>query len=148
MENSAPEAPGIDLVFDGDCGFCTRSALWIQGRDRDGSVHLHPLQRPGVLERFGLTHEEALSAVWAFRRGGGAGAGFRSTPPYRGAAAVNLALDAVFGTRIFSAVYRLPGLRWLQDLGYQWVADHRYLLRGATPWCLERPEDCPDATSR
>src|SRR5699024_6022982 len=92
MENSAPEAPGIDLVFDGDCGFCTRSALWIQGRDRDGRVHLHPLQRPGVLERFGLTHEEALSAVWAFRRGGGAGAGFRSTPPYRGAAAVNLAL--------------------------------------------------------
>lgn len=141
MAASAQKTSSVDLVFDGNCGFCTRAALWLERADRRGRVEIHPLQRPGVLDRFGLTEQEALGAAWAYRRQADAGA----PAPHRGAAAVNLALDAVFGTRIFSAIYRMPGIWWLQDRGYQWIADHRYLLKGATPWCSQHPEDCPGA---
>lgn len=145
MAVSAQVAPSVDLVFDGKCGLCTRIALWLQRVDRRGRVEIHPLQRPGVLGRFGLTEQEALGAAWAFRRPVVTGAPVRSTAPHRGAAAVNLTLDAVFGTCLFSTIYRLPGIWWLQDRGYQWIADHRYMLKGVTPWCAQHPEDCPGA---
>ena len=50
---------------------------------------------------------------------------------------------SVDGVRIFLPLYRVPGVTWLQDRVYRWVAEHRYLLRGVTPWCQEHPEDCP-----
>lgn len=140
-------SPDVDLVFDGHCGFCTRAALWLQRADRHGRVQIHPLQRAGVLERFGLTEDEALSAAWAYRSTTGGEASVRAAVPYRGAAAVSLALDAVFGTRLFSTFYRVPGVWWVQDRVYQWVADHRYLLKGVTPWCAQHPEDCADAAA-
>lgn len=140
MTVAAQAAPEIDLVFDGRCGFCTRAALWLERVDRRSRVHLHPLQRPGVLEQFGLTEGEALAALWAFPRG--ATAHPHAARPYRGAAAVNLAADAAFDTRVFSALYRVPGVWWVQDRAYQWIADHRYLLRGVVPWCEQHTEDC------
>lgn len=133
----------IDLVFDGRCGVCTRSADWLRRRDRRGRIDLHPSQRPGVLERFGLTEAEAAEAAWAFDGGTErprAGEGAR----YRGAAAVNRALDAALGVRVFLPVYRVPPIRWAQDRVYRWVAEHRHRLRGTTPWCTRHPEDCGD----
>ena len=129
---------GVDLVFDGQCGFCTRAAGWIRRLDRRGRVRIHPSQGVGVLERFGLSEAAAHSAAWTF---GSDGAG--RTVGHEGAAAVAGALDAALGLRVFLPFYRLPGVRWVQDRVYRWVAEHRYLLRGVTPWCQEHPEDCP-----
>lgn len=137
------DSSSIDLVFDGHCGFCTRAANWIERADRAGRVTLHPLQRPGVLERFGLTEAEALAAAWAFETD----ASGKQLRPLRGAAAVNRAIDAALGTRVLSAAYRLPGVWWVQDRVYQWIADHRYLLRGATPWCATHPGDCAETSA-
>lgn len=122
----------VDLVFDGRCGFCTRSVDWLRRLDRAGRVRFHPYQQAGVLTRFGLTEDEAGSAAWAFAGGRRAG----------GAGAVNLALDAALGTTLFSAVYHLPGIRWVQDRAYRWVAGHRHLLPGTTPWCRRYPDEC------
>lgn len=122
----------IDLVFDGQCGFCTRAVYALQRLDRHHRLRFHPFQRAGVRERFGLSFEEAHQAVWSFGPG----------PRQAGAAAVNASLDAALGVRMFSAVYRVPGLRQVQDHGYRWIADHRYRLRGVTPWCVSHPEDC------
>lgn len=133
--------PTIDLVFDGHCAFCTRAANWIERLDRAGRVRLHPLQRPGVLERFGLTEGEALTAAWVFE----ADAAGRPLRPLRGAAAVNRAIDAALGTRVCSALYRVPGIWWIEDLAYQWIADHRSWFPGATPWCAANPGDCAEA---
>lgn len=137
---------GIDLVFDGECGFCTRAAAWLARRDRRGRIRLHPYQRPGVLERFGLSAAEAEQAAWAFvaapDRGGADTNGEDAAAGLRGAAAVSLALDAAYGTRIFRRVYGLPLIRQMQDRAYRWVAEHRHRLRGVTPWCTAHPEDC------
>lgn len=133
---------GIDLVFDGRCGVCTRAADWLRRRDRRGRIRLHPFQRPGVLERFGLAEAEAREAAWVLEPGGAAvGEGSPATR-LRGAAAINRALDVALGVRVFLPVYRVPPIRWAQDRAYRWVAEHRYRLRGTTPWCTRHPEDC------
>ncbi|MDO4260027.1 MAG: DUF393 domain-containing protein [Actinomycetaceae bacterium] len=130
-------AAPVHLVFDGHCGFCTRAAGWLRRLDRRQRVQIYPAQRPGVLERFALTENDAQKAAWAFT-------GRRRTA---GAAAVNLVLDAALGVKGFSSFYNLPGIHWIQDRLYQWVADHRYMLRGVTPWCEEHPEDCGPSQS-
>jgi predicted DCC family thiol-disulfide oxidoreductase YuxK len=124
----------VDLVFDGRCGFCTRAVLMIRRLDRGDRVRLHAFQQVGVLERFALTEDQARSAAWAVRDG-------RTT---QGAAAVAVALDAATGVPVWSAARRLPGVAWAQDRLYRWVADHRYRLRGAVPWCEATPGACSD----
>ncbi|CAG7619530.1 thiol-disulfide oxidoreductase DCC family protein [Leucobacter soli] len=126
----------LDVVFDGRCGVCTRAAAWLERRDRRGRLRLHPSQRPGVLERFGLSEAAAQEAAWVFE---GEGPAARS---YRGAAAVSRALDTAFGLRLLLPLYRLPGVGWAEDLAYRWVAENRRRLPGATPWCETHPGDC------
>lgn len=125
-------ARSLDLVFDGQCGFCTRSVNWIDRLDKHDRVRLHPFQRAGVLEQFDLRAGQVDSAAWAFD-------GKRRAS---GAAAINLAIDVALGTRVFFGVYRLPGIRWLQNLAYRRIAARRRLLRGVEPWCSLHPEDC------
>ena len=140
----------LDVVFDGQCGVCTRAALWLAARDRRGRIRVHPAQRPGVLTEFGISEEAASQAAWAFEaRGPRSGSGAvpsTDRASYRGAAAINRALDVAFGIRVFLPLYRLPGIRWAQDRVYQWVAENRFRLRGVTPWCQTHPEDCPGVT--
>lgn len=122
----------LHLVFDGRCGFCTRAVGWAKRLDRHGRLECLPSQGSGVLERFGLSGQQADDAVWAFH-------GARRLS---GAAAVNAALDAALGGSLFERLYRMPGSRAVQDRGYRWVADHRGKFPGVTPWCERHPEDC------
>lgn len=138
-QRASRRAP-IDLVFDGNCGFCTRAVAWVQRLDRHQRVRLHPAQRPGVLRRFGLSNAEAAAAVWAFQppKPATGHPGFR----YRGAEAACRAVDAALGIRCFVPVSRLPGIAWVGDRAYRWVAANRSRLRGVTPWCTQYPADC------
>lgn len=124
--------PELDLIFDGRCGFCTRSVGWVNRLDRHGRVRCHPAQRPGVLERFGLTPSQADESVWAVH------AGTRVS----GAHAIAVTLDIAAGVRIFERFYRLPAVRQVQERVYRWIADHRGTFPGVTPWCQAHPEDC------
>lgn len=126
---------GVDLVFDGQCGFCTRCVLSIQRLDRHHRVMLHPFQRAGVRQRFGLSERQVSSAVWAF------GGGQRRA----GAGAINMVLDAALGIRIFTAIWRVPGIRQVQNGLYGWVATHRSAMPGTSPWCVTHPGDCDPA---
>lgn len=124
-----------DLIFDGRCGFCTRAVHLVRRLDRRGRIRVHAYQREGVLETFGLTEEQAAGAVWLLDDG----------HLHSGAAAVSGTLDAALGTRLFLRLHRLPGIRWLQDRVYTLIADNRYRLPGAVPWCEEHPGDCMSA---
>ena len=121
----------LTLVFDGYCGFCTRSVQWIVRLDRHRRVRVVPYQASGVLETYGVTAAEGDAAAWAILDG---------AERLRGAEAVNAAVGAALGTRAPLAVYRLPGMRRLQDAVYAWVARNRRRFRGVTPWCVAHPE--------
>lgn len=89
-------------------------------------------QTPGLLGRVNLTAEQCLEAAWYLDEAG---------VPYRGAAAINAALGALGG--LFSLapiVYRMPGLKQIEDAIYAWVARNRYRLPGASAAC-----NLPDA---
>ena len=122
----------VDLIFDGRCGFCARAVYLTRRLDRHQRVRLHPYQRPGVREEFGLTREQVQDAVWLLDDG----------QVLSGAAAINGVLDVSLGTRIFLRIYRLPGMRVLQERIYRFIADNRHRLPGRTPWCEEHPGEC------
>jgi predicted DCC family thiol-disulfide oxidoreductase YuxK len=121
------------VVFDGDCGFCTRGRDLLVRLDRHSRVRTVPFQRPGVPGSTGLSSEQLAGSVWWL------GADGRRA---HSAEAVNAALSAALGTRLPLAVYRLPGVRQAQEAVYRLVAANRHRLPGARPWCRAHPEDC------
>lgn len=137
--NRAHPADSIVLVFDGNCGVCTRLAQWVQRIDHHGRVRIEPSQGPGVRERFGLTEADARSAAWAFSLPiDGHREGFR----WRGAEAVARALDAICETRLWVPLVRIWGIRQAAAWCYSWVARHRSRFPGVAPWCEQFPGSC------
>ncbi|WP_285594371.1 DUF393 domain-containing protein [Actinomycetospora sp. NBRC 106378] len=119
------------LVFDGRCGFCTRSVGWVRALDRRGRIELRPYQEPGVPESIGTDAATCSEAVqWRGPDG----------VRLEGAAAVNAVLDTVTGSRLPSTVYRATA--GVQERVYQWVADHRGRFPGMTPYCESHPAEC------
>ncbi|MGA9490885.1 MAG: DUF393 domain-containing protein [Mycobacterium sp.] len=121
------------LFFDGACGMCTRSKDFLLKFDRTGNLHTQPLQSPGTAERLGVAPASLLDSVrWLDTSGA----------VYSGAEAANAAVSAAVGTRIPLAIYRIPGIRFIEDAVYTWVAAHRYRFPGATPYCETHPNAC------
>jgi predicted DCC family thiol-disulfide oxidoreductase YuxK len=119
------------LVFDGQCGFCTRCVHWLERIDRHGRIDLRPYQAPGAPASVGAREDQCGEAVqW---RGPD---GVRRS----GADAVNAVLDVVTGTRVPSTLYRASA--GLQERAYRWIAEHRSHLPGVTPHCQQHPETC------
>ncbi len=119
------------LIFDGYCGFCTRTVGWLLRLDRRNRLVALPYQAGHVLARYGLTAQACDEAAWAFSPDG---------RRHRGAGAINAALGAALGTRVPLAVYRLPGVRQAQEALYTWVSRNRRRFRGVTPWCEANPD--------
>ena len=61
---------------------------------------------------------------------------------YRGAEAINVVLAVALGTRFPFGLYKLPLIRRLQDLTYDWVAANRGKLPGDEPYCSQHPHQC------
>jgi predicted DCC family thiol-disulfide oxidoreductase YuxK len=117
---SEQHATAITLIFDGACGFCSRSVRWILSRDRAGRIVAVPSQQSGVLEQFGLTRAEANQAAWAVSAQG---------ERFRGAAAINRALaETGSPLSVLARLYRFRPLAWLENFGYRGIANHRHQL--------------------
>ncbi len=121
------------LFFDGACGMCTRSRDFLVKLNRTGDMHTQPLQRAGTAERLGIPQDRLMESVWWLDSSGRV---------YGGAEAANAAVAAGLGTNLPLLVYRIPGMRSLQNAIYRWVADHRYRFRGKTPYCESHPVAC------
>ena len=121
------------LFFDGKCGMCTRSRNFLLKLNRTGDLHTEPLQTPGTAARLGIADSALMDAVrWQDANG----------DVFAGAEAANAAVSAALGTRIPLMIYRVPGIRKLEDSVYRWVADHRYRFPGTTPYCESHPVSC------
>jgi predicted DCC family thiol-disulfide oxidoreductase YuxK len=120
------ESPNTPLlIFDGDCGFCTTSAQWIEHR-LPAPVHVKPWQRLD-LGPLGLTEQDVTSAAyWVDERG----------RTYRGDAAIAKSLVAVGGVwKPIGWLLQVPPISLLAAVGYKLVAKYRYKLPGGTPAC-------------
>ena len=109
------------LVYDGECGFCVRSARWIEARLPAG-VGVEPWQSLD-LEELGLSEQEAKAAVW-WIDGHGA-----STRRARGAEAIGRSLVAAGGAwKTAGLLISHPPLLWLARPIYALVAANRHRL--------------------
>ncbi len=129
LPRSVPDM--VTIVFDGHCGMCTRSARLLTRIDRRGAVEIAASQAPGVRERFGLSVAETDAAAWAVTLDGSRVGGAR---------AIGLALAVARSSRVPLLPWRVPGMPWLLDRIYDFVARHRAWFPGETPWCEDR--DC------
>jgi predicted DCC family thiol-disulfide oxidoreductase YuxK len=121
------------LFFDGACGMCTRSRDLLLRFNRTGNVQTETLQSPGTAQRLGITPTSLLDSIrWLDASGA----------VYSGAEAANAAFSAAVGTRIPLAIYRIPGIRFIEEAVYRWIAAHRYRFPGTTPYCESHPTAC------
>ncbi len=102
-------------------------ARWVRRRDRAGRVLVLANQKPGVLEQYGVTPEEALRAAWTIDPGG---------RRLEGAAAVSRVLHELGGgwTGV-AALYRIRPLGLAEEALYRWFARNRSRFHrfGVTP---------------
>jgi predicted DCC family thiol-disulfide oxidoreductase YuxK len=113
------------LVFDGDCGFCTTCARWIEHHVRVPAAVI-PWQWLD-LDDFGLTPADAAEAVWWIDAGG---------RRHRGHRALGHALLACGrGWRLIGRLCLTPPFSFGAGSIYRCVVRYRDRLPGATPAC-------------
>jgi predicted DCC family thiol-disulfide oxidoreductase YuxK len=111
--------PRIPVVlFDGDCGFCTAQARRLAA---PGKISLRSFREEAALAAFpGLSLEECVREMKLVDRDGRI---------YGGAEAIARTLG--LGRRFlgkFALLYYVPGVRWIADRLYAWVARNRFRL--------------------
>ena len=115
-------------------------ARWVRRRDRAGRVLAVANQRPGVLERYGLTREEVERAAWTVDGSG---------TKLEGAAAMNRVLAEVGGGwRAAAQLYRARPVAVVEEALYRAFAGNRARFHrfGGTPECDEPGAGCEGAT--
>jgi len=113
------------LVFDGDCGFCTSSARWIEAR-LPATVEVVPWQECD-LDELGLTEADVTTAAYWIDDDGVA---------HRGHRAIGRSLMASGGAwRVIGRLVITPPISWLAVPVYALIAKYRYKLPGSTDAC-------------
>lgn len=118
------------LIYDGDCGFCTTTAMWVKGQ-LTTPISVVPWQEISDLGDLGLTVEDVTTAVyWVDAYGrtarGHVAAGralLRMKPPYAWLGPLCL----------------IPPTSWIAAALYRLVAKNRMRLPGATAACALPP---------
>lgn len=112
------------LIYDGDCGFCTRSVRWVERLPV--RVRIVPWQEADLTALRTTEDRARHEVVWAPPRGRVRG----------GAAAVaELLKHCRCPWPVLGWLMDAPVLRGLAELVYRCVADNRFRLPGATPAC-------------
>ena len=110
------------LIYDGDCGFCTSAARWIEARWRPGTASIVASQRldDATLGAFGISRADVLDAAWWIAPHGA---------PARGDRAIAAALRCATGwPSVLGWALMLRGISALAPIGYALVARNRSRL--------------------
>lgn len=121
------------LIFDGDCGFCTRTARWIErrlrpqaGPDGPAPVPVQPWQAL-CLADFGLSEADVSTAAYWVDAAG---------HPWRGSQGIARALVAMGQPWALAGwAMMVPPISWLARGVYRLIADNRHRLPGSTDAC-------------
>lgn len=124
------------LVYDGDCGFCTSSARFLE-RHVPVRADIVPFQFADLGE-LGTTAERAEHEVlWVDRTGRVSG----------GADAVGrLLTDAGGAWRALGVVMRVAPVSWAAHAAYRLIATNRHRMPGGTAACRLPPAQRPGAS--
>jgi predicted DCC family thiol-disulfide oxidoreductase YuxK len=120
------------LVYDGDCGFCTTCARFLERIGPDAEIVAWQLTD---LAELGVTEEQAADAVQWVAVDGSVRSGHEAI------AAVLNSAGRIW--RIAGRLIVLPGVSWLAARAYRLTADNRYRLPGRTPACARPPAGEP-----
>ncbi|MFZ0819788.1 MAG: DUF393 domain-containing protein [Candidatus Acidiferrales bacterium] len=120
------------LFYDRDCGFCTRTAMWLAPALAKRGIAIAPLQDPRVGELLGLS-DEALLVEMQVLLADDADSGRQ----YGGADAVVALAREIWWARPILWFSKLPGGMRALGAGYRWVASHRKCAatQGAAAQC-------------
>ncbi len=114
------------LIFDGDCGFCTTTANWIERRLPAGT-EVVPWQFVDDLGAHGLSPEKANAQAWWIDPEGRLHGGHR---------AIGRALIATGGFwRVLGHISIVPPVSWVGAVVYRVIARYRHRMPGGTPAC-------------
>ena len=116
------------LITDPDCGFCQRSAGWLESKF-SGNWRNSP-SHSDLLQEYGITAEQAQQSVWLVEFDS-AGTPSRSA----GAAAVARVVAMHGGIWRAAKLFAYPPLVWLAQPVYKLIARNRHRLPGATAAC-------------
>ncbi len=124
---------GPVLLYDGECGVCSRSVQWILTHERSDSLRFAALKSP-IGQRLAMeaqVPEQIDSLLWVESTENGVVARFWSN-------AVFATLKYVGGPWRLLSVFRLLPQNW-RDFGYRLFAKHR--LKVAPSSCLIPPPE-------
>ena len=116
------EPPRGWILYDADCGFCTRWAWRIALFVGPRGFHLAPLQAPWVRQRLGLLETELLHEMRVLTA---------QDALYGGADALVFLARQIWWARPIAALTSLPGMMFLARASYRWVSRNRHRLSAA-----------------
>ncbi len=112
-----PAGAQLTVIYDGECGLCTRSVEALSRWDRERVLEFVPYQAAGVTSRFPwISDEEFSRAIQVVGSEGETWAGSRGLEEI---------LRALRPSGVLALPFRVPGARRLAQTVYGWVARNR-----------------------
>jgi len=115
------------VLYDGQCGFCSRWVKYWAGTLGRSGFEIASLDEPWVAERLRMPHEELLTDIRLLTAGG---------QLISGADVYLYVTRRIWWAWPFYAIFSLPGFNRLIHAGYRWFARNRYCVSHA---CKLRP---------
>jgi predicted DCC family thiol-disulfide oxidoreductase YuxK len=125
------------VLYDGDCGFCSR---WLQFWEPTLAKHGFErvaLQEPWVMKKLQLPADQLLHDIRLLTREG---------KLVSGADVYLQVTRRIWWAWSFYAVFSLPGFNWLIHTCYRWFARNRYCVSRA--WRLDTTSDVREHVPR
>jgi predicted DCC family thiol-disulfide oxidoreductase YuxK len=115
------------VLYDGQCGVCSRWVKYWAGTLGRHGFEIAPLDEPWVAERIKMPHAELLTDIRLLTSSG---------QLISGADVYLYVTRRIWWAWPFYAIFSLPGFNRLMHVGYKWFARNRYCVSHA---CKLRP---------
>jgi predicted DCC family thiol-disulfide oxidoreductase YuxK len=128
----------VTLLFDGTCGFCTRSVRYLKKWDKQNQVEAVPCQIAVHDPSYGLNEADCSKSIWVYTSDGRRASGAQAA----------MLIASVISGRTWPVTFgKLPVIRQALDFGYITIAKNRYRFPGDTPACQTPEFDCGAAAA-
>lgn len=123
----------VTVIFDGQCGMCTRTVKALKRMDRHDRLMLRPCQSVPEEGWEGIRPAQCEAAVWTVAEDGAKA---------QGSDAAMMIAAALMNGRWPMTFGKLPVVQQVMQVVYRAVARNRRRFPGEKPWCQQHPEDC------